>query len=227
MIKKAVLVINLLMGFLLFTQSREEVINKWLNSEITHSDFISITIEELTSTTDSLEIAELYLNIGQAYYYQEKKEESIEFLEKGMNYAKQSIKEKESSEGWRIIADSGSYIMLQKGLGYIIKNSSKVQDYALKALELDNLNSRASLIDAQGLINAPKVFGGNKKKGISILEEQRKRDDLNREDRFFIEMALTQAYKGNKNPEAALEAINRALQIFPGNIEAQKIKEEI
>ena len=60
--------------------------------------------------------------------------------------------------------------MLQKGLPYIIQNSGKINDYALKSLEIDSMNSKAHIIVAAGLINAPPIFGGDIKKGISILK---------------------------------------------------------
>lgn len=227
MIKKLIVISFLLTSSLLLSQNREEVINNWLDYKISHKSFIEITLEEIEGSTDLLELSKLYLNIGQAYYYLGDKDNSIKFLEKSKELAQDSLKERETSEGWRLVSDCGSYIMLQKGVSYIIKNSAKVQEQAVRALEIDGSNSRASLIDAQGLINAPKIFGGNKKKGIEILEIQSRRDDLNREDSFYIEMALAQAYKGSKNKEQALKAINRALKIFPGNEEAKKVLSQL
>lgn len=196
------------------------VINQWLDNKITNSEFIS-EIQRLETTATTIKektIINLYVGLG--YFEDENKKQSLKALEEGLKNSEIALQSNNESETWRIDAELRSYTMLQKGISYIIKNSQTVSDNAQKALDLDPKNARASLIVAQGLINAPALFGGDIKKGIKILEELTKRANLKKEDIFFIYTSLSGAYEKNKKKDLAVTAIENALKIYPNNKKA-------
>ncbi len=75
------------------------------------------------------------------------------------------------SKAFLLEAEARAEVMLFKGVSFIIKNGSLVQELAEETLSLDPDNPEALVIYAQGRINAPRLFGGNKREGIQILEE--------------------------------------------------------
>lgn len=232
MINKIVILCIFSLSVSLYSQNKNEIIDKWLNAEISHSEFIKQCENEIEEVDNinylsAISLSKLHMNIGLAWFRLNQKDMSIKHLEIAQVYAKKSLDFKETSEGWRLLADNGSYIMIQKGITYIIKNSGKVQKQALKALELDKNNARAALINAQGLINTPKAFGGDKKKGITILKELSGRKDLSKEDLFYISIALSQALKSIKESESAKSVIKDALKIYPKNLHANKLLETL
>lgn len=209
-----------------FFEESTNTVESWLNNTITDMELIS-DFERIGTTIESNEyhkksLTQLY--IGLAYFEYGDKKLSLKALENAQEQSELALMEGKTSENWRVDAEIKSYIMLQKGISYIIKNSNKVSDNAQKALDLDPANARASLIVAQGLINAPALFGGNIKKGIKTLENLTTRDDLKREDIFFIYKSLGDAYKKSKKRENAIKAFEKALEIFPKN---QEISEEL
>lgn len=165
--------------------------------------------------------ARISLAIGTLYFEDNRKRESISALENSRDYALEVLEGEESSDAWRVLSDAGSFIMLQKGLGYIIANSSRIREEADKALVLNPDNARASLIVAQGLVNAPPIFGGDEEKGLQLLEALAEREDLGEEDRYFIIMALGDAYETAGKEDKAKETFQRVLRAHPGNRWAQ------
>lgn len=174
--------------------------------------------ENISSLPDRLyRQARISLALGQLYYFEEKGEQSLPWLEKSRSLAEELIGRDSRADAWRIMSDAGSFLMIQKGVGYIISNSPKVQEQAEKALEIDGTNARAGLIIAQGLMNAPALFGGDKKKGISDMEALSRRSDLNGEDRFYILMALAEAYDKARKKDLARDTYRQIVELYPGN----------
>lgn len=161
--------------------------------------------------------ARTLLAAGQISYYHDRKEGSIEILEKSRGFAVRAIDSGAGSDAWRILSEAGSYIMIQKGVGYIIANSADIQEQAERCLEMDRGNVRAGLIVAQGLVNAPALFGGNKKKGISDLEELNRRFGLSVEDQFFLALALGENYENVRKKDEAGYVYQNLADRYPGN----------
>ncbi|MGL1891049.1 MAG: hypothetical protein OCD02_05445 [Spirochaetaceae bacterium] len=226
MIKKILILLSILTITLFevfpsesFLDKTSPIVDKWLSSNITDLDFIS-EIENLEKNIDfddnsGKSISKLYIGLG--YFQAGNKKLSLKALAKGQEYSELALNKKQTSENWRVNAEIGSYIMLQKGVTYIIKNSGKVNKSAQNALDLNPRNARAALIVAQGLINAPALFGGDIKEGIKTLEELTKRNDINKEDLFFIYNSLSDAYEKNKKKDKSIESIKKVLKLFPQN----------
>lgn len=214
--------------------SYDRNIRQWINEEKTDEIFLrdlSALENDLESSRQSKNkyywLSTIKLMIGFVHFINEDVDESLLFLEDAKELAEESLKSGGFSDGWRVLSEAGSYIMLQKGVGYIIANSGKVQEQAEKSLELDPLNSRAALIVAQGMLNAPAIFGGNKKKGIEQLESLSMRNSLSFEDRYFIMMALSDAYINLKRNNDAIRNYRMMLSIYPDNSYIKKKMEEL
>jgi len=124
-------------------------------------------------------------------------------------------------------AEARAEIMLFKGVGFIIKNGSLVQELAEKTLELDPDNPEALVIYAQGRINAPRLFGGNRKEGLEVLERLWQRRPGGREG---PEMSIQQAYRvavslgetlAKSNPREAAGYFRAALSLAPDSPRAR------
>ncbi len=224
MLKKIVLITILLLSGNLFSGEYTNLKDLWLNNQIDHITFISKSTELISSSSfNNLEQARIYIDMGLADFYLENADESILKLEKAQELIIKNLEIRESSEAWGLLAESGSYIMLQKGLSYIISNSPKVKEYGEKAIALNPNNYRAIVIDAQGLINAPKIFGGDKKRGIENLR-QLLENPMDKQDKFFVLMALSQSLvQDKKTREEGIKYAKEALKLYPSNIEALKI----
>jgi len=210
------------------------IIEKWINSE--RSDEISLSkLEQLKIELELFDdINDKYLWLsksalvkGMILFFREDKKNSISELKTAQDFAQKSLELSNSSEAWRLLSDAGSFIMLQKSTGYIIANSGKVKEQAEKSIELNRRNARASLIVAQGLLNAPKIFGGDKEKGIRLIEDLIKREDLSYEDRYFIMSALSDAYVALDRDDDAVRNYRMMLSIYPGSMYIQSKFDEL
>lgn len=201
-----------------------KTVYSWLNEDTGPAETLNkIDLLELEIDKEEMNLQTYYwkskisLIRGQVYYALEMDRESENQMESSISMAEKSMNYGEYSDGWRLQADAGSYLMLFKGVGYIIANLEKIQANAKRALELDPGNVRASLIIAQRLIKAPALFGGNKKNGLLILENINEREDISKEDRYYIMLALSEVYKSSKREQDALKIYHSLLAIYPGS----------
>jgi len=202
----------------------ERIVDTWISGEKAYSEILE-ELDDLLIVLDSLELekdkyywqARTYLFYGQVLYYTQEEDNSIEALELSMEWASKALQAGAGADAWRIRAEAGSYLMIQKGVRYIISHSGKVLDDAEQALSLDENNLRASLIVGQGLVNAPPIFGGDKEKGFSQLEQLSQRSGLSQEDRFFLLLALAELYRGEEELEKAETIYLKLEELFPRN----------
>lgn len=208
-------------------------IDSWLNNEMTHSQFITILEnyeDELPKEKSyqyyhSKSIIKFYK--GRVYFEQNESDKSISQLEECQSLSQKALEIEEKADSWRVMSDAGSLIMIQKGLTYIIANSKKINDYALKSLELDSNNIKASFIVAQGFINAPALFGGNKKKGVKMLNELLTIRSISKETSYYIYITLSKLYMKDKKINEAIESCKAALVIYPGSKKALDLLKEL
>lgn len=217
-----------------YTSEFESNFNRWLNNDIESDKFIAIidsTIDDVVNLERSyksrLLLARLYLIMGRVYYTLKNSDSSIESFLLAIEYAEESITFRESSEAWSIKAEASSGIMIHKGTSYIIKNSKKINEYAQRSIDLNSKNIKANYIIAQGLINAPKIFGGNKVKGFKVLKDLLEYDTITEVDRFDINMTLSRSLLKSKKATDANKYCLDALQIYPGNLKARRLLKEI
>lgn len=138
-----------------------------------------------------------------------------ELFEESMALAQNSIDTVESSDGYRVLADSGASWMMTKGLGGIISMAPKVQKWSDQALVIDPQNAFALLISTQGQINAPKAAGGDPAKAVLRLQKQIKRNDLSDIERFWTLITLAEAHDKLGESDEAKRRCKEASLIFP------------
>ena len=199
----------------------------WLNREVSNEQMLDLINSEEKTIIQSdknynYKISLIELSKGKVYLSINNKKLALMHLENATNYAKKANLNNETSENYRVISESGTYIMLLKGVYYIIKNSKEINDYALKAIEMDSNNLRAKIIVAAGLINAPKIFGGDIYKGISILESL-STEKSEKEVQFNRVIVLVNGYITLKDEPKAKEYLIQALKIYPNNKEANEL----
>lgn len=207
---------------------------EWTNREIDSNSFIAMLkvvendlMQSESTDKSSFQLAEIYLIYGEIYLDLKEEELSISSLEKAILLTEESLKEFQISEQYRLMASAGSYLMMQKGLSFKIRYSSIVYAQTEKALELDPDNSKASLIKAQYLLNAPRIAGGNKQIGMKILIEQSNKNNLEKLDQFHLLIALSEAYQKQRDKRKSIEAVKQALTLFPNNQYALNLLEDI
>lgn len=216
------------------SRNYDRIVSPWLNEEISDESTIN-GLSNLEKTVDAMDderdrfywFSKIHLMKGFIWLRAGEEEKSITELENSREMATKSMEFSEYSEGWRLLSEAGSYIMLQKGVGYIIANSGKIQEQAEKSLLIDPQNNRAAFIVAQGLMNAPRLFGGDKKKGLEELERLSKNFELGDESRYFIMTALSDAYVALERNDDAIRNYRMLLSQFPGSTYLEEKLREI
>jgi hypothetical protein len=160
---------------------------------------------ECTGDFLSLTLSRCEYLMGLSYWVRGEKDEAAVFYERGIVRAKESLAQRPSSEGYRIL---GMNIALLCGVqrAYGFSNSGLIEENAKKALELDPYNLAARCLIALKQVTAPWPFG-NVRKGLSTLEEiaGQNIEALEKEDRFYLFMMTELAcLKLNKNQEAQI-----------------------
>jgi hypothetical protein len=143
--------------------------------------------------------------MGLSYWVRGEKDEVAVFYERGIIQAKESLAQRPSSEGYRIL---GMNIALLCGAkrSYGFSNSGLIEENAKKALELDPQNLAARYLVALKQVTAPWPFG-NVRRGLSTLEAiaGQNIETMGKEDRFYLFMMMELAcLKLNKNQEAQI-----------------------
>jgi tetratricopeptide (TPR) repeat protein len=199
-----------------------ELVDSWMNDEISSEaliEGIGVFEDTLMAEDDAWEnlywLSRIALIRGQIYYETADKKASLAELEMSHRLIEESIAMHEHSDSWRIMSEASSLIMIQRGLPYIILNFRKGQKQAAKSLELDPDNARSHLIVAQFLTHAPRIAGGNMKKGLKILQVQASRGDLIDEDKFLLLLTLSEALDKNKQTDRARSIYQESLEIYP------------
>ena len=213
-----------------FRQEFQGPVDAWMNSEMESAvlfekmNRLDTILTQGASSWESLywQSRTAYVR-GQIHYEREDKESSLAELERSRELAEDSISIFESSDSWRIMAESSSLIMLQRGFAYIILNFQKGQNQAKRSLELDPGNARASHVIAQFLCAAPRIAGGNMREGIESLQTLSVRPDLIEEDRFILLLTLSEVLQREDRIDESIAACRDALSIYPGNGRARAL----
>ncbi len=239
--KKVLIIILMFLSIFLYAGDLESIqqelqqnFDLWLNNDISSNQmFTKLSELEVSLENETVGWKSEYLKSrislikGQIYFEHGEKKSSIRELKKSLGFAEESKNLNEVSDTLRTMAEANSLLMLQKGFIYIIANFKRPQNQAKRALELDPDNSRAALVIAQFLCNAPAIAGGNLDEGIALLKSQADRDDLRREDKFALLQSLSEIYLDNDELRDALYYCNLALNLYPGNTRCHELILEI
>jgi len=112
--------------------------------------------------------------------------------------------------------------MLLQNTRTIIKTGGEIQDLSDQALEMNPHSTLALLMAAQGLVNAPRLFGGNPDKAIELLLNS---ESLFQEshEKFELYMTLASAALKNKNRREGEKWCRMALVLYPENRQSREM----
>lgn len=163
---------------------------------------------------DSLDVADLYYNQFQGYYYTKSYLESVKSADKGIPYCGNG-KSKRAKHNKGVLFYKRAYG--EAGLGFA-KRAKMSMKTALEYLSEDNELSLDYLVDAHVFLSSQAAYHGNlpdAKRNIRLAyktyEKHRKYLDRARLDRYEVVLAYREAYllyKLAKSKEDSLEVVN-------------------
>jgi tetratricopeptide (TPR) repeat protein len=163
--------------------------------------------------------------IAKAYIAEKKDDQAERHFQLGLDYAASSVKNNPTAEGYRMMAENISQLCAIKSVGWVIVNGLKVEQYAKKGLEYDKRNAACGYLIAARWIYAPAPFH-NINKGIKEMNDILSGSyDLQKEDYFNIYYSIAYAYNRNKKTDEAKSWLEKALDIYPENIDALNLSQ--
>ena len=166
--------------------------------------------------------------MGRTYQYYDQNNNALACYERGYALAEESLKIKETSDGWVLRSNNLGQMCTLKSNAYVMSHGLDVGKYSENALKLNRRNATAQHIIASRWIYAPAPFH-NLSKGISMMKEILSGNyDMERDDLFNVYTALAYAYLRDKNKAEARIWIDKALTIYPTNkYVAQELKGQL
>jgi tetratricopeptide (TPR) repeat protein len=161
--------------------------------------------------------AEVQYLLGFVEQADERFEQAQRRFETGRDLVLSSLALRESSQAYRLLADTYAQLLILNGLLYKMSYGPKVRDLAEAALRLDPANVKARLTLALFYKNAPAIAGGSRAKSLQLLHRLEGEQALERVDRFSLNAWLGIAYSESRRPAEARRYLTRALQVYPGN----------
>jgi tetratricopeptide (TPR) repeat protein len=138
-------------------------------------------------------------------------------FEAGRDLLLASLQQAESSQAYRLLADTYAQLLILNGLLYKMSYGPKVREMAEAALRLDPANLKARLTLALFYKNAPAIAGGSRKESLRLLHQLEGEQNLERADRFSVNAWLGILYSEGRRPAEARRYLSRALEVYPGN----------
>ncbi|MDR2418807.1 MAG: tetratricopeptide repeat protein [Treponema sp.] len=156
--------------------------------------------------------------MGRALQYENRKEEAAACYEKGMDWAKKSLAEQPTAEGYQMLAENISQSCAVRSTAWAIANGLKVEQYAKEALKIDPQNAAAQYMIAARYVFAPAPFH-NYNRGLRMMQEiaDETKANLQKDDRFNVYSAIGYAYIQQKKFTDARPWLEKALAVYPSN----------
>jgi len=161
--------------------------------------------------------AEVEYLLGFVEQAEERFEQAEERLEQGRDLIMESLRLGETSQAYRLLADTYAQLLILNGLLYKMSYGPKVREMAEEALRLDPGNVKARLTLALFYKNAPAIAGGSRRRSLSLLHMLEGEGTLERVDLFSVNAWLGIAYSESRNTAEARRYLQRALDVYPGN----------
>lgn len=195
------------------------------NSESSETELIrlyktaldAVAASTLGQTDKSYWLSKVEYMIGRAYQNREEKEKAADHYDRSLANIETSLSTGDFSEGFRMKSEIISQMCLVKGVGFILANGLKVNEFAEKALKLNPDNGKAIIIIASSKVYPPPLYGGNPRKGMDLMLEAQTKPDIEKDDMFNIYSGVGIAYGKLKDPEKARFWLENALELYPAN----------
>ena len=164
---------------------------------------------------NALSLCEYYM--GRAYQYFKQDKNALACYEDGYTLAENSLKTKETFEGWVLRSNHLAQMCTLKSTTYAMAHGLDVGKFAGNALKINRRSATAQHIIGSRWVYAPAPFH-DLNKGISIMKEILTGNyEMQKDDLFNVYTALAYAYLRNKDKAEAQIWINKALTVYPSN----------
>jgi tetratricopeptide (TPR) repeat protein len=112
-----------------------------------------------------------------------------------------------------------SELAILKDVVFLVANGPKVPALAKKILELDPSNPGALLITASSKAYPPRVFGGDPREAIRLIDEMMatRQESFTKDELFDLRVCMGTAYEKSGDKDRALEWFSAALELYPHN----------
>ncbi|MFW5976170.1 MAG: tetratricopeptide repeat protein [Alkalispirochaetaceae bacterium] len=160
-------------------------------------------------------IGRVYLLRGTFLNAREKSRRAASALREAIARAEEAVEREEFSEGYRLLADAHSQMMMARGILYMARHGDTARSAAFKSLELDPENPRAHISVAGYYLNAPSIAGGDPSKGVEILRRGVSLGNAAESERFLMYLWLAEAHQDLGKSGEAREYLEEAREIFP------------
>lgn len=137
-------------------------------------------------------------------------------FERAARLAERANRLEQTSEGYRVLADSLSQLLELRGTAYRVVNAGRARSAAERAVELNASNPFAHIAAASYYASAPSFAGGSPARAAGHLETAARLSD-DPYVVFFVAAWEAQLADASGDRPAAAEAIGRASRIFPDN----------
>lgn len=138
-----------------------------------------------------------------------------EFFERSADHARRSIRQSESSEGYRVLADALNQLLNIRSTGYRILNAGRARRAAEDAVELDATNPLAHIASAAYLTAAPAIGGGDVGRAWAHLQSARTQIDGSDYQEFLLLVWEGRNLAARGRTQAARESFAGARAIYP------------
>ena len=164
---------------------------------------------------NALSLCEYYM--GRAYQYYKQDKNALACYELGKTLAEDSLKIKETYDGWLMRSNNLAQICTLRSTAYVMANGLDVGKYAENALKINRRSAAAQHIVGSRWVFAPAPFH-DLNKGISIMKGILSGNyEMQKDDLFNVYTALAYAYLRNKDKAEAKIWIDKALTLYPSN----------
>jgi len=154
--------------------------------------------------------------MGRALQYEERNDEARIHYNEGMRLAEKALEAEPSAQGWLMRAENLSQACALGTLSFAIGNGLNVEKFAKNALALNNRNAAAQVIVAARWVYAPAPLH-NHKKGIEMMQAIFNDGDMEKDDRFNVNIGIGYAYIQQKKYAEARPWLLKAQEVYPTN----------
>jgi tetratricopeptide (TPR) repeat protein len=165
--------------------------------------------------------------MGRALQYEGRKEDAAACYEKGMDWAKKSLAERPTAEGYQMLAENISQSCAVRSVGWAMANGLKVEEYAKEALKIDPQNAAAQYMIAARYVFAPAPFHSYSR-GLRMMQDIAGETSaiLQKDDRFNVYSAIGYTYIQQKKFTEARPWLEKALAVYPSNKFVRELLEQ-
>ena len=214
-----------------FTNLRDAVYEQRLSSNEVASIYTTAKTQAQTIASEAekfVMLARIENLMGMVYQREGQNNEARVYYERGENYANLALAAQRTSDGFFVLAESISLLCGIRGFGYQVANGQRFINNANRAINLNQNNFEAKYLLAASDAFADPPFrnlGRAKRRLDEILENINESTPKN--IRFNVYYAMGIVFQKQRQPVDARYWFNKALTLYPTNIDVRNRLGEI